>query len=236
MTRDAILVLDIGGRIVWANRSAHDNVSLPPGALLGRNYLEFCPPDTHAELLRLHKKKIDGESVRFRFDLGRGRVMTVTSGPVRIEDRLYLYVVGRKAVGPPAGDEMTIGMIAAAEALDEKRRRLDLNALLMGAMKDEARTLKGRLVFDPGATGMVLVRPWPVRMMLRRLLLQTLPASDRARVATGGDRKNSWVRIDLPKGARPESRDFAACRRIATESGGRLQVRGQVVRLILPCA
>src|SRR5580765_2027509 len=108
MNKEAILILDIGGKIVWANRAAHDNVGLKPGGLLDRNYLDFCPPDTHADLLRLHKLKLDGESVRFRIDIGAGRILTVTSGPIRVEDRLYMYVVGRQAMGPPAGDETLV--------------------------------------------------------------------------------------------------------------------------------
>jgi PAS domain-containing protein len=75
MGRDAVLILDIGGKIVWANRNAHDNVGLRPGGLIGQNYLEFCPPDTHADLLRLHKLKIEGKTVRFRFDLGHEKVI-----------------------------------------------------------------------------------------------------------------------------------------------------------------
>lgn len=236
MPRDSILVLDIGGKIVWANRAAHENVALPPGALLGRNYLEFCPPDTHADLLRLHKKKIEGESVRFRFDLGRNGVMTVTSGPVCIDDRLYLYVVARRASGPPAGDEAIVGMIAAAETLEEKRRRIDLNAILISAMKDEARSLKGRLDFDPGTTGNVRVKPGPIRMVLRRMLLYSLQSRARSAVSTGQDGRHVWVRIALPEGCRPVTTEMAACRRIARESGGRLQVRGPVVRLTLPKA
>src|SRR5205085_1649933 len=86
------------------------------GGLLGRNYLDFCPPDTHGDLLRLHKLKVEGQTVRFRFDLGADKVLTVTSGPVRVEDRLYLYVLARKAEGPPQGDEVLVGMVAGAPA------------------------------------------------------------------------------------------------------------------------
>jgi PAS domain S-box-containing protein len=236
MGRDSVLILDIGGRIVWANRNAHDNVGLRPGGLIGQNYLEFCPPDTHADLLRLHKLKIEGKTVRFRFDLGHGKVMTVTSGPVRVEDRLYLFVVGRDAVGPPEGDEVLVGMVAGGEVLKEKRHRVDLNSILIGALKDEAAALRGRLLLAPGAPPPVLVRPWPIRMVLRRLLLHAKQSRGRFEVKTGGRGSRAWVKITLPRKVDSDTREFECCRRIAREHGGQLRFKGRVVVLSLPAA
>lgn len=233
---DSILVLDSAGKIVWANRRAHDLVGLKPGGLLGRNYLEFSPPDTHADLLRLHQRKLAGETVKFRIDLGPVGVLTATSGPVTVEDRLYFFVVGRAAKGPPTGDEVLVGLLAAGELLREKRRRIDLNAILFGALKDEARSLKGRLSLTPGASPPVLVRPWPIRMVLRRLLLQARGGPGRAEVATGSDGRKSWVKVTLPRAAESRSKEMTACRRLAKEQGGRLAVKGRVFRLTLPSA
>jgi PAS domain S-box-containing protein len=236
MDRDAVLILDPGGKIVWANRSAHENVGLKPGALLGRNYLEFCPVDTHADLLRLHREKLEGRTVRFRIDLGRGTVMTVTSGPVRIEDRFYMYVVGRRAQGAPEGDEVLVGMVAAGVLLHERPHRVDLNSLLVGALKDEAKSLRGRLSLDPGSPPPVRVRPWPIRMVIRRLLVHARDSGVKFRVATGGDPRRAWLKVTLPHPQKTESPEFAACRRIAREAGGRLQVRGRILSLSFPAA
>jgi PAS domain S-box-containing protein len=236
MDRDAVLILDLGGKIVWANRNAHDNVGLRPGALLGRNYLEFCPPDTHAELLRLHQRKLEGETVRFRFSLGSGKVMTVTSGPMRVEDRLCFFVVGREAKGPPEGDEILVGLVAGGELLHEARRRVDLNSLLVGALKDEAAVLKGHLSLLPGSPPPVLVRPWPIRMVLRRLLLLAKQSRGRFAVETGGRDSKAWVRITLPRRVEADTRELAICRRIAREHGGQLRFKGRVVVLSLPAA
>lgn len=233
---EAVLILDISGKIVWANRAAHGNVDLPAGALIGQNYLEFCPVDTHADLLRLHKLKLDGETVRFRFDMGGGRLFTVTSGPVRVEDRLYLYVVARPAQGPPEGDESLVGMVAAGEVLHERPHRVDLNSLLVGALKDEARLLRGKLSLVPGSPPAVVVRPWPIRMVLRRLLLHAREAGGRFQIATGGDPRRGWVRITMTRSQRSESPEFDVCRRIAREQGGRLQVRGRTLHLSFPAA
>src|SRR5262245_37857948 len=118
--------MDPAGNIVWANRLAHDIAGLSPGGLIGRNYLEITPPDTHADLLKLHQRKLKGETVRFRIDLGEGRVLSTTSGLVRAGDKDFLYAVGRWAVGPPAGDEVLVGMLAAGWVLRGRRDRLDL--------------------------------------------------------------------------------------------------------------
>ena len=236
MSRDSILVMDSAGTIVWANRLAHDIVGLKPGGLLGRNYLEFTPPDTHAELLRLHRRKLAGETVRFRIDLGPGGVFSTTSGPVQVGDRLYLFAVGRMAQGPPAGDEILLGLLAAGELLHEKRSRVDLNAILVGALKDEARSLRGKLTLVPGSSPPVLVRPWPIRMVLRRILLQARSDPGRAEVCTGGDEGRSWVKISLSRKPAARSAEVAACRKLAREQGGRLDVRGRVFRLTLPSA
>jgi hypothetical protein len=236
MNRDATLILDLGGRIVWANRVAHENVGLKPGGLLGKNYLDFCPVDTHADLLRLHKLKLEGETVRFRIDLGGGKVLSVTSGPVRVDDRLYMFVVGRRAEGPPAGDEILVGMIAAGELLREKRRALDLNSLLLGALKEEARALRGKLSLDPGAPPAVRVQAWPLKMVIRRLLLHAHHAGGRFQVSTGGDPRRAWLKIRLPRVPSTDSKEFAVCRKIAREQGGQLQVRGRTLRLSFPAA
>jgi len=236
MDRDAVLILDRGGQIVWANRSAHENVGLKPGALIGQNYLRFCPVDTHADLLRLHQQKLEGKSVRFRIDLGRGKVMTVTSGPIRVEDRFYMYVVGRPARGAPEGDEVLLGMVAAGVVLHERAHRVDLNSLLVGALKDEAKTLRGRLSLDPGSPPPVRVQPWPIRMVIRRLLVHARDSGARFRVATGGDPRRAWVTLTLPRPQAKKSRELEACRRIAREHGGTLRIRGRILQLSFPAA
>jgi hypothetical protein len=236
MKKDAVLILDMGGKIIWANRYAHENVGLKPGALLGQNYLEFCPVDTHADLLRLHKQKLEGKTVRFRIDLGKGNVLTVTSGPVRVEDRFYMYVVGRPAQGAPEGDEVFVGMVAAGAVLHEKAHRVDLNSLLVGALKDEAKSLRGRLSLDPGSPPPVRVQPWPIRMVIRRLLVCARDSGEKFRVTTGGDARRAWVKLTLPHPQKTEPREFATCRRIARECGGKLLVRGRILSLSFPAA
>jgi len=236
LQQDSILVMDPAGKIVWANRLAHELAGLPPGALLGRNYLELTPPDTHGDLLSLHQRKLQGETVRFRIDLGDGRVLSTTSGPVRVNGRDYLYAVGRRAEGPPAGDEVLVGMLAAGELLQERRSRINLNGLLMSVLKEEARSLKGKLLLDPGNPPAVAVRPWPIRMLLRGLMLQAREGAGRISVSSGGDKKRAWVKIALAKTPAADSAELRVCRRIAKDQGGRLLVRKSVVTLTLPAA
>lgn len=186
------------GRIVWANRAAHEVVGLAPGGLVGRNYLEFCPPETHRELLELHRRKLDGETVRFRIDLGRP--MEVTSGPVRMGRRVYLFAVGRDLVLPSTGDEEALGILGAGEMLGAESARLDLNACVLGALKDEAALLKGRVRLDPGAVPSLRGSAWPLRAVLRALLRRMSAAPGRVSISTGADTRRAWVTV------RPESK------------------------------
>jgi PAS domain S-box-containing protein len=236
MSRDSILVMDPTGKIVWANPLAHEIAGLAPGALIGLNYLQITPPDAHADLLKLHQRKLKGETVRFRIDLGEGRVLSTTSGLVRTGDREYLFAVGRWAVGPPAGDEVLVGMLAAGEVLKERPTKVDLNSLLVSVLKEEARTLRGRVSLDPGNPPEVLAKPWPIRTVLRGLLLQARGQSGRATVSSGGSRSRGWIRIALPKRIGADSPELSVCRRITREQGGRLEVRGRTVTLTLPAA
>lgn len=236
MSRDSILIMDPAGKIVWANKLAHDIAGLPPGGLLGMNYLQITPPDTHADLLRLHQRKLKGETVRFRIDLGGGRVLSTTSGLVRVDARDYLFAVGRRAQGEPRGDEVFVGMLAAGEILREKRSRVDVNSLLVSVLKEEARALRGKVTLEPGHPPDVAARPWPIRMVLLGLILQASGRGGRATIRTGGDGSRGWVKIALPKGVGADSPELSVCRRIAREQGGRLQVRGRTVTLTLPAA
>jgi PAS domain S-box-containing protein len=236
MSPDSILVMDPAGKIVWANHLAHDIAGLSPGGLIGRNYLELTPPDTHADLLKLHQRKLKGETVRFRIDLGEGRVLSTTSGLVRAGDREYLFAVGRWAVGEPDGDEVLVGMLAAGEVLNERKGRVDLNSLLVSVLKEEARALRGKVTLDPGNPPDVIARPWPIRTLLRGLLLRVSGQSGRATVSSGGNRSNGWIRITLPRRIGADSPEVVLCRRIAREQGGRLALRDRTVTLTLPAA
>jgi len=236
MSRDSILIMDPTGKIVWANQLAHEIAGLSPGALVGMNYLQITPPDAHADLLKLHQRKLKGETVRFRIDLGEGRVLSSTSGLVRTGDREYLFAVGRWAVGPPDGDEVLVGMLAAGELLKERPTKVDLNSLLVSVLKEEARTLRGKVSLDPGNPPEVLAKPWPIRTVLRGLLLQARGQTGRSTVSSGGSRSRGWIRIALPKRIGADSPELAVCRKIAREQGGRLEVRGKTVTLTLPAA
>lgn len=236
MPRDSILVMDRTGKIVWANHLAHEIAGLPPGGLLGMNYLQITPPDAHGDLLKLHQRKLKGETVRFRIDLGEGRVLSTTSGLVRAGGKEFLFAVGRWAVGAPEGDEVLVGMLAAGELLRERPTKLDLNSLLVSVLKEEARTLRGKVLLDPGNPPAVIARPWPIRTILRGLLLQAGRQSGRATVSSGGTPSNGWIRIALAKPIGAKSPPLSVCRRIAREQGGRLEVRGKTVTLRLPAA
>src|SRR5436190_2945257 len=205
MAQDSILIMDVAGTIVWANRLAHEIAGLPPGGLLGRNYLEITPPDTHGDLLKLHQRKLRGETVRFRIDLGKRRVLLTTSGIVHAGGRDYLFAVGRWADGPPRGDEVLVGMLAAGELLRERRSRVDLNALLLSVLKEDAVALRGKVSLAPGNPPIVVMRPWPIRTVLRGLIHQARSQSGRARVSSGGDRNRAWVKVALAQKPRPDS-------------------------------
>jgi hypothetical protein len=127
-------------------------------------------------------------------------------------------------------------MVAAGELLKEKKHRVDLNSLLVGALKDEAIALRGHLSLVPGAPPPVMVRPWPIRMVLRRLLLQAKQSRGRFEVKTGGRGSRAWVKITLPREPDSGTREFEVCRRIAREHGGQLRLKGRVVVLSLPAA
>jgi len=236
MPRDSILVMDPSGKIVWANHLAHEIAGLGPGGLLGMNYLQITPPDAHADLLKLHQRKLKGETVRFRIDLGEGRVLSTTSGLVRAGGKDFLFAVGRWAAGEPDGDEVLVGMLAAGEVLNERPSKVDLNSLLVSVLKEEARTLRGKVSLDPCNPPAVIARPWPIRTVLRGLLLQAGVQSGRATVSSGGTRSNGWIRIALAKQIGAGTPELSVCRRIAREQGGRLQVRGKTLTLTLPAA
>jgi PAS domain S-box-containing protein len=236
MAQDSILVMDVAGKIVWANRLAHEIAGLPPGGLLGMNYLEITPPDTHGDLLKLHQRKLRGETVRFRIDLGKRRTLQTTSGIVHVGERDYLFAVGRWAAGPPAGDEVLVGMLAAGELLRERRSRIDLNALLLSVLKENASSLRGKVSLEPGNPPAVVIRPWPIRTVLRGLIRQASRQVGRAHVSSGGDTDRAWVKVALAQRPRRDSAELAACRRIAREQGGRLQRRDHVLTLSLPVA
>lgn len=227
--------MDPAGRIIWANRRAHELSGAPPWALLGRSYLEFCPPDTHARLLDLHRRKLAGETVRFDFAVA-GLRLTVTSGPVEAGGRTYFYSVARPAGRRTAGDAECIGRLAAAEPLPGSVERVDLNACLVGALKDEARRLKGRLDLVPGSPPPVRVRVWPLRMLLRELLVQSLPPAGRLQVATGATRGRAWLRISSMSSKLPATGVLGVCRRVLKEHGGRLFRRGTTLTLRFPAA
>jgi PAS domain S-box-containing protein len=234
MAQDSILLMDVAGKIVWANRLAHEIAGLPPGGLLGMNYLEITPPDTHGDLLKLHQRKLRGETVRFRIDLGKRRALLTTSGIVHVGERDYLFAVGRWADGPPAGDEVLVGMLAAGELLRERRSRFDLNCLLLSVLKEDASSLRGKVSLEPGNPPPVVMRPWPIRTVLRGLIRQASGQTGRAHVSSGGDRKQAWVKVALAQTPQLDSSELAACRRIAREQGGRLLRRKHVLTLCLP--
>ncbi|HVE42880.1 MAG TPA: PAS domain S-box protein [Planctomycetota bacterium] len=236
MSQNSILIMDVAGTIVWANRLAHEIAGLPPGGLLGMNYLQITPPDTHGDLLKLHQRKLRGETVRFRIDLGKRRALLTTSGIVHVGERDYLFAVGRWAHSPPAGDEVMVGMLAAGELLRERRGRVDLNALLLSVLKEDASSLRGKVSLEPGDAPVVVVRPWPIRTVLRGLIHQAKSQTGRAHVSSGGDGTRAWVKVALAQKPRRDSAELAACRRIAREQGGRLQRRERVLTLSLPVA
>lgn len=218
MPREAVLIMDAGGRIVWANRAAHENVRLAPGALLGRNYLEFCPPETHRELLDLHRRKLAGEVVRFRIDIGHP--VEITSGPVKMGRRVYLFSVARDLVEPSTGDEEALGILAAGDLLGSESTRLDLNACVLGALKDEARLLKGRVRLDPGATPALRGSPWPLRAALRAMLRRL---GGRIEISTGSDARRAWVKLRCESPHETPKLLIEACRKTLKGQRGSLR-------------
>jgi hypothetical protein len=227
--------MDPSGKIIWANPLAHEIAGLSPGGLVGMNYLQITPPDTHADLLKLHQRKLKGETVRFRIQLGEDRVLSTTSGLVKAGGKEFLFAVGRWAVGEPDGDEVLVGMLAASEVLKERPTKLDLNSLLVSVLKEEARTLRGKVLLDPGNPPPVIARPWPIRTILRELLLAGSRAG-RTTVSSGGGRTNGWIRITFAKRVGADLPELSVCRRIAREQGGRLEARGKTLKLTLPVA
>jgi hypothetical protein len=218
MKRDAVLLLDTDGRIVWANRAAHENVQARPGALIGRNYLEYCPPETHRELLDLHRRKLDGETVKFRLDLGRP--IEVTSGPLRMGDRTYLFAVGRELPASPADDPGSLAILAVGDLLGTHAPGMDLNSCVIGALKDDAKLLKGRILLEPGDVPALRGSPWPVRAVLRALFRELTRAPGPLRVSTGADARRAWIRVvpGSPASLNPEFR--ARCRASLRTLGG----------------
>jgi len=145
-------------------------------------------------------------------------------------------MVGRQALEPPPGDEVLVGMLAAGELLRERKQWADLNSILVSALKEEAAGLHGHLSLVPGSPPPVLIRPWPIRMVLRRLLLQVRTSEGRVKVETGGRRPRAWIRLTFPRRIDADTEEFAVCRRIAREHGGDLRFRGRVIVLSLPAA
>lgn len=233
MSSEAFLALDLTGRILWANRAAHRMAGVPPGTLVGRNYLEFCPPETHADLLRLQARKLRGETVKFLLELP-GRTIEVTSGPVEVEGKTYLFVVGRGAGGPPRGDVVVVGRAAVAQALGGRPGPLDLGECLVGALRAEAARLRGRVRLSltpdlPAIRG----RLGPVRLLLRCLLLAFVRTGGAVQVRLGRGRGRVWVELSAPPRARRfPDRELAACRPLlALEGAGLRRMGGHRVRV-----
>jgi hypothetical protein len=224
MSSEAFLVLDLTGRILWADRAAHRMAGVPAGTLVGRNYLEFCPPETHADLLRLQARKIRGATVKFLMRLP-GRVIEVTSGPVEVEGRTYLFVVGREVGGSPAGDVGVVGRTVVARALDARPGPLDVGQCLMGALRAEAARLRGRVRLHlapdlPAIRG----RPALVQLLLRCLLLAFVRSAGSVPVRLGRSRRRVWVELGPPpKGRRLPDRELALCRPLVARAGGVLR-------------
>lgn len=230
------LLMDPSGKILWANREAHRNVGLPPGGLLGRNYLEFCPPEIHGPLLELHRRKLRGQTVRFPLDLGPGKAkLQVTSGPVRLGRKTYLFVTARPA-GRGPGADATWGLLAAGEALSPRRARADLNTCLIGAMKDEAARLRGRIRLNPVPTPPVSAHPWRLRLLLRYLLLRSLPPAGRLQVHTGNRGRRVWMEIHTSRIPSPRDPGLTFCRRSLRKEGGILRLDRHRLRLSFPVA
>lgn len=230
-----VLVLDPAGRIVWANHRAHTSVNLPPGALLGRNYLEFCPPETHSRLLELHRRKMAGEIVTFTLAVGR-EDFRITSGPIRVGERLYLYVVGVPARRRPNADAGFVGALAVGEALPDPPLPLDLNSLLLHVLKQDAAALKGRLSLVPGRPPLVRGRAWPLGVVLRRLIADALPARGRLELSTGGNPRSGWIRLSARRLRMPPAADLKLCRRVLKDHRGTLTSRKGLLTLRLPTA
>jgi hypothetical protein len=223
MTGESIVVMDDAGRIVWANQAAHDLAELPPAGLVGRSYLEFCPRETHAELLSLHARKLRGETVRFRIRVGPVP-LEVTSGPVLVGEKRYLYAVGRRVRDSRQGDEPFLGMMAAAMADGREPGRFDLNACLLGAFRDEARRLRGRLRLEPGPTRSVRGHVWICRRVLRSLLLEAAAGRGRIEVRTGSDARWVWISLARPSGIRISPPIVRICRAMLRAKEGRLRL------------
>lgn len=225
-----MLIMDASGRIVWANRQAHVNVGLTTTGLVGRNYLEFCPPDTHAALLEIHRRKLEGETIIFRLDLGRP--YTITSGPVTVGEDLFLFAVARPSVGAPKGDEAVLGMLAAAEAAGGASQSFDLTQCLVGALKDEAPRLKGRVTLRLGGTPGRRGRPWVLRMALRVLLSAASGPKGRLRIATGSTGRRGWIEIRSTRTLAASHPALRACRRMLKREGAAISRRGALLRLV----
>jgi hypothetical protein len=76
--------------------------------------------------------------------------------------------------GSPTATKCWSGCLAAGELLNEQQTRVDLNSLLVSVLKEEARALRGKVTLEPGNPPAVIARPWPIRTVLRGLLLQAL--------------------------------------------------------------
>lgn len=235
MRADSVIIMDARGSIVWANRAAHEHVKLPAGGLLGRNYLEFCPPETHGELLGLHARKLRGETVRFRIRAGPFP-LEVTSGPVLVGSRTYFYSVGRPVGRSRQGDEPFVGMLAAAQASGAEPGRFDLNSCLLGACRDEARRLHGHLSLRPGPSLPVSGHVWICREVLRTLLLHAIEGRGRVTVSTGSDPRRVWIAISRKSGVSIPSPIVRICRRMLRAKGGRLRLGRTELRFSMPPA
>jgi hypothetical protein len=235
---EAFLALDRTGQILWANAAAHRLAGVVPGALIGRNYLEFCPPQTHADLLRLHARKLKGETVKFLLPL-EGRTVEVTSGPVKIGRRTYLFVVARRRAGGAGADAAVVGRAVVAQALGGREGPLDLSQALLAALREEARLLRGkvRLRF-PDEVPAVRGRADAVRMILRCLLLAFARRAGGVCVRLGKGKGNVWVEFSGPPGGRRvECRELSACRPLLASREARVRrLPGGGIRLSLPSA